>query len=180
LEKEVTQLATSVDDPGSILKALKHDPANIPGKSELATLFVAVIDSDRHELTLATAGAIPPLVRRADRRVENLATEICGFPLWLVPGQSYKNVTVPFGPGEVVIFHTDGVTAVTDHRGCPFHVNSLRQAIAHAPDDAASVGQSILEAIRRFAHGRTQVDDITLLCLRRALPTNRLGRTVSR
>ena len=92
------------------------------------------------------------------------------MPLWVVPGQTYENVTVPIGPGEVVVFQSDGVTAVIDHQSQILDLNSLRQAIVQAPDGAASVGESILEAIRRFGQGRTQMDDITLLCLGRAVP----------
>ena len=54
-----------------------------------------------------------------------------------------KNVTVPIGPGEMVIFHSDGVTAVINNLNNLFGLNRLRQTIAQAPNDAASVGQSI-------------------------------------
>ena len=47
---------------------------------------------------------------------------------------------------------------------------SLRNAIAQAPDGAASVGQSILETIRRFGQCGKQTDDITLLCVGRQVP----------
>jgi phosphoserine phosphatase RsbU/P len=169
-ETEVCRLASTTTDPASILQALNNDFLD-PAVSEIfATLLVAVIDSDRDELTLANAGHLPPLFCRADRRVESLAVEICGYPLWVVPGQTYENVRVPIGPGEVVVFHSDGVTAVTDHQNCVFDLNRLRLAVAQAPDGAASVGQSILEAIRRFGLGKAQFDDITLLCLGRVVP----------
>jgi len=175
LEKEVTGLAVSVDDPASILKTLNHDLADLVGECNFATLFVAVIDGERHELTLANAGNVCPFLRRADRRVEPLAEEISGLPLWIDPGQTYDNDTVPVGPGEVVIFHSDGMTAVIDQQGRLFDVKHLRQAIVQAPDGAASVGQSILDAIRRFGDGRAQMDDISLLCLGRLVPTTVLG-----
>ena len=115
-----------------------------------------------------------------DRRVESLAEEIKGLPLWIDPGQTYEHVTVPIGPGEVVIFHSDGVTAVIDHQSHSFDLNCLRLAIAQAPGGATSAGQSILDAIRRFGQGRAQVDDITLLCIGRAVPTTLFGGEVSR
>jgi hypothetical protein len=68
---------------------------------------------------------------------------------------------------EVVIFHSGGVTAVIDHQRNILDLNSLRAAIAEAPGGAASVGQSILEAIRNFRQGQAQGDDITLLCFGR-------------
>jgi hypothetical protein len=49
-------------------------------------------------------------------------------------------------------------------------LDRLRQAISQAADDTASLGQSIPEAIRRFGKGRAELDDISLLCLGRAVP----------
>ncbi len=166
LATELMRLAGTSTDPASILTALNND---VFDPNKFACLVVAVIDSDHHELTIANAGYIPPLIRRVDRRVEFLAEEVSGFPLWIDPGASYENATVPVGPGEIVIFQSDGVTAVIDHQNQLFDLKSLERAIAQAPGGAASVGQSILEAIRRFGQGQAQQDDITLLCLGRAM-----------
>jgi sigma-B regulation protein RsbU (phosphoserine phosphatase) len=176
LEAEVTRLLGATSDPAAILEALNNDPVD---PNSFACLLVAVIDSDRHELILANAGHAPPLLRHADRQTELLGERMSGFPLWLDSSLPYDNVTVPIGPGEMVVFHSVGVTAVTDHQGCLFDLKRLRQAIAQASDDAASVGQSILKAIDRFRGGRAQVDDITLLCLGR-VPTTLIGREASR
>ena len=135
-----------------------------------------MIDGDHHELTIVNAGHVFPLLRRVDRRVEFLAEEIIGFALGIDPGKTYEQVTVPIGPGEAVIFRSDYVTAGIHDRGCNIDLEGLRKAIGQAPGAAASVGESILEAIRRFREGRAQVDDITLLCLWRAEPQVTHGR----
>jgi phosphoserine phosphatase RsbU/P len=168
LATELIQLVGTTTDPASILRALTSDLADST-KDRFACLVVAVIDSYRHELTIANSGCIPPLIRRADRRVDFLAEKVSGFPLWIDPGAIYENATVPVGPGEIVVFHSGGVTAVINHQNQLFDLKSLQRAIAQAPHGAASVGQSILEAIHRFARGRRQMDDITLLCLGRAV-----------
>jgi len=168
LATELIQLVGNTTDPASILRALNND---VFDPDRFACLVVAVIDSDRHVLTIANAGYIPPLLRRADLRVEFLAEGVSGFPLWIIPGHIYENSTVPVGPGDIVVFHSDGATAVIDNQNHLFDLKSLQQAIAQAPDGVASVGQSILEAIRRFGQGRPQMDDITLLCLGRAVRT---------
>jgi sigma-B regulation protein RsbU (phosphoserine phosphatase) len=163
-------------DPASILESLNSDPVDPSG---FACLLGAVIDSDRHELTLANAGHAPPVLRLADRQTVLLGEDIMGFPLWVDPAQTYKNLTVPIGPGEMVIFHSDGVTAVIDEQDNLFDLSRLRQAIAQASDDATSVGRSILEAINRFRGGRVQMDDITVLCVGRVAPTTRFGGEAS-
>jgi sigma-B regulation protein RsbU (phosphoserine phosphatase) len=167
LEAEVNRLVGKTGDPASILMALNND---LFDPNRFACLMVAVIDSDCHELTLASAAHVAPFLRRVDRRVEALGEKATGMPLRIVPEPTYENVTVSIGPGEVVIFHSDGLTAVVDHQSHLLDLNSLRLAIAEALDGAASVGQSILEAIRLFGQGRPQVDDITLLCVGRPVP----------
>jgi serine phosphatase RsbU (regulator of sigma subunit) len=183
LETEVIRLAGTMSDPALILKALNHELVDLT-EERFATLVVTMIDGDRHELTFASAGCMPPLFRHTDRRVESLAEEIAGLPLWFDPGQTYENVTVALDPGEIVVFHTDGVTGVTQSvqihdPGCNIDFKGLQLAVAQAPDGATSVEQSILEAIRRFGQGRPQVDDITLFCLGRVAPPTPLGREVS-
>ncbi len=179
LVTELIRLVGTTTEPASILKSLNNASIDPAMGWVFATLLVVVIDSDRHELTIANAGHAYPLLRRVDRRVEFLAEKVTGFPLGIHPGRTYENVTVPVGPGEVVIFYFDGVTAVIDHQEQLFDMSCLRHAIAQAPGGAASVGQSILDAIRRFGQGRAQVDDITLLCLGRTVPTTLLVGKVS-
>ncbi len=167
LVAEINRIVGMTGDPASILTALNKD---LFDPDKIACLLVPVIDNDCHELTLASAGFTAPFLRSCDRRVVSIGEKAIGMPLWLVPGQTYENVTVAVGAGEVVIFYCDGVTAVVNRQNEIFNLNSLRQAIAQSVGDAASVGQSILEAIRRFRHGRVQTDDITFLCVGRVSP----------
>lgn len=170
MEAAISRLIGDRTDPASLLRALNDDSLVQDDSERFATLVVAVIDGDRHELTLANAGHVAPIVRHADRRTEPLAKDLIGFPLWIVPGQTYEEVTVAIGPEDMVILHSDGVTAITGEQGCVFGHERLRQPIAQAPDDAESVGLSILQVIEGFRGGRALTDDITLLCLGRDEP----------
>jgi hypothetical protein len=164
MEAEICRLADTLTSPASMLEVLNNE---LPDPENFACLLVALIDGDRHEMTFANAGHLSPLIRHLDRRTESIAQDRAGVPLWIIASQMYENVTVPIGPDEIVIFHSDGVTEVMDNQHNLFHLDRLRQAIAQAPVDAASVGQSILEAIRRFRQEQLQMDDMTLLCLSR-------------
>ena len=167
LESELVRLVDTETDPSRLLKELNHSLTDIAGETDFAMLVVAIIDGDRHEMTVANAGSMCPLLRRPDGRVEMLMEDVCGFPLWVDRKQTYETITIPVGIGDVAVFFSDGITAVIDHQERLFDLNRLRTAIAKAPDDAASVGWSILQAVRRFQSDRPQLDDITLLCLGR-------------
>ena len=167
LEAEVVRLVNPGSEPAALLEALNQGLMDLTGEASFATMVVAVIDGERHELSVASAGSVPPLLRRSNGRVEDVTEEVCGLPLWVVREQTYETVTVSVGPGDIVVLFSDGVTAVSDHKHRLFDMNSLNEAIAQAPSSAASVGQSVLEAARRFGGGRPQPDDMTLLCLGR-------------
>jgi serine phosphatase RsbU (regulator of sigma subunit) len=169
LEAEVVRLVGETNNPATTLNRLN---SFYGGDERFATLVVAVIDGDRHELTFANAGHLSPLLRRCDGRVETLGEEIAGYPLWVVTEQTYQEVTVPIMPGEVVVFWSDGVTAELDPYCNLFAFDRLLLAITHAERGARSVGESVVNALTDFRGGRARVDDITLLCLGRVVRTD--------
>ena len=70
---------------------------------------------DTVHLEVATAGHPAPLVVRADGSVEQPV--VTGTVLGLLPGTPYASVSVDLAPGETCLFHTDGVTEASGHRG---------------------------------------------------------------
>jgi sigma-B regulation protein RsbU (phosphoserine phosphatase) len=166
VEAEVVRMVGPGSDPTSLLGALNVGLMDLIGES-FATMMVAVIDGDRHELSVASAGSLPLLLRRSNGRIEAVGEDVCGLPLGIERGQTYETVAVPIRPGDVVVFHSDGVTEIIDHEDNAFDRNALEKAIDQASSTAAAVGQRILEAVRRFSGGRPQPADMTLLCLGR-------------
>ncbi len=167
LEAELVQLVNPESDPAAVLEALNDGLMDLVGEASFASMVVAVIDGEHHKLSVANAGSSPPLLRRPNGRVEDLTEEVCGLPLWVVREQTYETVTVPVGPGDVVVFFSTGVTAISDHEDSLFDMNSLIEAITRAPSGVGPVGLWVLEAIRRFGGGRPYPFDMTLLCLGR-------------
>jgi serine phosphatase RsbU (regulator of sigma subunit) len=156
LEAAFIRLAGTTTDPASILKSLNSTLISLALDCYFATLLVVVIDSNPHELTLANAGHVLPFIRRADRQVESLVEGVTGIPLWIVPDQTYNKVNVPIGPGEVVVFHTDGVTSVFDPQDHLFDHHALRLAIAQAPVGAAPVGSRSLKPFAISGRGESR------------------------
>jgi phosphoserine phosphatase RsbU/P len=167
IEAELVRLVNPESQPGEFLEALNCGLMDLVGEASFASMVAAVIDGERHELSVANAGASPLLLRRSNGRVEDLTEEVCGLPLWVVREQTYETVTVPVVPGDVVVFFSTGVTAISDDEDTLFDMDSLIEAITQAPSGVGSVGLWVLEAIRRFAGGRPHPFDMTLLCLGR-------------
>src|SRR5262249_49494700 len=114
-----------------------------------------------------SAGHQNILVRRAGGTVEEIVSEGAGPPLGAVRDADYRPTLVGLEPGDVVVLYSDGLTDALDQNRNFFGLRRLRTEIAQAPDGAAAVGESILAAVRNHFAGRSQFDDITIVCFGR-------------
>ncbi|WP_353062866.1 PP2C family protein-serine/threonine phosphatase [Tunturibacter psychrotolerans] len=133
--------------------------------SRYATLVFFVYDPTAQTLTYVNAGHNPPLLLN-DSEVTRLE---CGGPvLGLLPDATYEEQTLAFNPGDTLTIYTDGITEAINSRGVEWEEQGLLAAVLeqNSPSAAAAV-QDILFSLHSFASGTPQVDDMTLLVLRR-------------
>jgi serine phosphatase RsbU (regulator of sigma subunit) len=152
LPEAVAQLNTTLIRPGT--------------EDRFITCVVAVVDLDHLTLSLVNAGHLPPLLRRADGTVEELGEAVAGLPLGVLD-RPYQEATLPLGPGEAVVFYTDGVTEARNPRNEMYGVDQLKKVVEKGPGEAEALGTAVLDDLQRFVAGRPAHDDVTLLCLRR-------------
>jgi serine phosphatase RsbU (regulator of sigma subunit)/pSer/pThr/pTyr-binding forkhead associated (FHA) protein len=131
------------------------------------TLSLSLLDVPSRTLTIASAGHLPLLIRRADGRVEEVGEDVSGYPLGIDGDSTYDQAEIRLEPGDVVVVHSDGVTdarspgeelydSQDNHR--------LKKRVAAGPGTPAGLGRAILQEIREFSAGHPQADDITLIC----------------
>ena len=72
-------------------------------------------------------------------------------------------------PGDLLFLYTDGVTEAEDPEARQFGEDRLEGLLAKKGHGASSLQwvERIEAAVREFARGRSQFDDITCLALRR-------------
>jgi serine phosphatase RsbU (regulator of sigma subunit)/PAS domain-containing protein len=114
-------------------------------------------------LVLAAAGHPPPLVLRADGRVETVAAE--GPLLGVLPAVVHDDVIVTLGAGDALFCFTDGVTEGRGPEGM-FGDERLAELLrASAGLDAGALVDAIADTVVAFQGGRSQ-DDLAVLALR--------------
>jgi serine phosphatase RsbU (regulator of sigma subunit) len=136
-------------------------------EEKFITLSLSVLDSDRRTLALTSAGHLPVLVRRANGTIDEIGEEIAGFPLGIVPEADYRQTEIALNPGDVVAVFSDGVTDARNIREEIYESRDKRRLLRKLADTSGSaetIGRAILQDIREFSAGHTQVDDITLIC----------------
>ncbi|MGC4759665.1 SpoIIE family protein phosphatase [Micromonospora trifolii] len=166
-------LALADPTPAAVLGGLDRLVTSLGAEAGTHELFVTVafgvIDAERRELTLSSAGHPAPLIRRgdADGRFHAEYVDVpAGPPLGL--GGRPGTTTVPFRPGDTVLLFSDGV--VERRR------QSLSAGLATLSDAIAKAGSGDPRALCAVATaavpGGTE-DDVAVLAVEHALTPSR-------
>lgn len=106
LKVAIAMEAAHVRTPARLLAELN---AFFCGKLErqFITAVVAFIDTATGDVVVSSAGHPPPLVRRANGAVEEIAVQ--GFVLGRMRAAQFHDAAVTLAPGDAIVFYTDGV-----------------------------------------------------------------------
>jgi sigma-B regulation protein RsbU (phosphoserine phosphatase) len=133
----------------------------------LVTAIAAEVDPSRGSLTYASAGHEPALLAR---RATGLVAELPagGMLLGLAAAAPTADREVPFEPGDLALFYTDGVTDALDAEGRRFGAERLAATVASVGGLAAATAVAeVLGAVDQFVGSAEPADDLTLVAVRR-------------
>lgn len=134
-----------------------------PGK--FVTCFYALLDVQHRALIFCNAGHNPPILRRADGRMEALMEG--GLALGIVPGATYEDRPLTLRPGDVLVLYTDGITEAMDRAKQQFGQPRLEALIERLHTRSA---QEILDAIvgaaLEWSGEAEQSDDLTVIVVK--------------
>ena len=158
-------LRETPDLPGAILKANAY-LANNNAAELFATLLYAAFDPRSGEIEYVSCGHLPALLRRAGGAVETLPAG--GLPVGLFDDLKLAARRAELLEGDLFFLYTDGVTEASDINEIEFGERRLERLLAQGESAAAAHWVARVEdAVREFARGKPQFDDITCLALRR-------------
>jgi len=137
---------------------------NLPPASYF-TLVLAVFDPARALVVHANAGHPPGLCLRASGAVEWLSVEGPAVGL-LHEDVRFETAEIELGPGDLLVFYTDGITEVEDKDGTEFGRERLAAAASGAAGSAAAVVAAVHAAASAFRGGAPRADDATVIAVR--------------
>jgi pSer/pThr/pTyr-binding forkhead associated (FHA) protein len=164
---EVRHLVRAGASPHEVAEGVNHHFFDADLPCRFITLLVAMIDAVTHRITLVNAGHCCPLVRRGDGRIEEVGDCEAGMPLGIDRHGNYRSAESSIGPGDVFVMFTDGVSDAMGPGDTHFGIDGIKRTLATTPGGPALVGDGLLSALRSHASGRSQYDDIALICFGR-------------
>jgi len=160
-------LARQIEGPAEIL-ARMNDELAVQNPRGMFVTMVCLDVRRGGQVTCANAGHDSLLLVRPDGSPREVFPS-SGTVLGLFPGQVYQNETLELGTGDTLVLYTDGVTEAADAEKVLFGQERLHECFAQGAGPTATVTvDRLLAAVRAFAGGAPQSDDITILALRRS------------
>ncbi|MGW6907860.1 SpoIIE family protein phosphatase [Streptomyces sp. NPDC054940] len=165
--------ATAGAGPGQVLARTDRDLTDLEAGRFVSCLY-AHLDLARHQVSLASAGHPPPLLRHPDHHVHAVAIDP-GPPLGLGMGTTIFPVTaLPLAEGSLLALYTDGLVEVpgTD-------IEQTTADLAHHLGESSHLPLHHLvdHLVHRIRPAGRHTDDIALLLLRpTARPDGRAAR----
>ncbi len=138
--------------------------ATDPGR--FATFFLALIARAEPSMRFCNAGHNPGVLIHQGC-VEMLPAT--GLPLGAFEGAEYEETEHEFGPGDLLVLYSDGITECPAGTELYGEDRLLRviSSFAQRPAPSAQIGEAILDDVRAFSSGNLDADDVTLVVVRR-------------
>ena len=158
--------AIQEDSPSAILSKLSRLLSVTEG-GQLATVLCALLDLHTREVTLASAGHLPPLLI-ADGHTEYLAAKV-GVPIGMEDNAAYESVKVALPQGATLLAFTDGLVE-RRHESLDRGLARLREAAASNHRDLPDLLSHVLSELDQPA----AQDDTAIIGVRWS-PSRRSG-----
>ncbi len=169
-------VVSKVDGGGTLAAALRSvnrllhrrsSGSGHPGR-KFTALCLAGLTAGGRELCWVNAGMTEPLLKSGDS-VRFLATPEPRLPLGIHQEEAYREERVGLAPGDVVLVYTDGVPEAQDPNGEVYGYEALERLLRRLPTAGMSAREilaALLDAVRGFAAGVPQQDDMTVVVVK--------------
>lgn len=157
-------LAPQKLQPAEMLKQMNQLVGERRIEGRFMTACFATWQKGRQKLRVANAGQSQPLLYK-DNRCGKI--ELTGFPLGIFEDVSYDEWGVTLEPGNILVFHSDGIAETSNKEGQFFGVSRIKELIERHHDlSAAELADRILNEVDWFTQSAPLFDDRTLVVMK--------------
>jgi len=150
--------------PSEMLRQMNQIVGERKIEGRFMTACYATWQKGRQKMRIANAGQSQPLLYKDGRCGK---VELTGFPLGIFEDVTYDEWSVTLEPGNIVVFHSDGIAETSNNEGQFFGTERLRKLIeSHHELSATEISDTILREVDWFAQSAPLSDDRTLVVLK--------------
>jgi sigma-B regulation protein RsbU (phosphoserine phosphatase) len=161
LQAAVRAFATAAADPHDVCGSVNRLLCRNIESGKFVTFCYVDMDTDGRTLRYANAGHFPPMLVRADGRIDRL--QPTGIVLGVSADWRYQAANVTLRSGDRLVCFTDGITEAESPGGEPFGEDRLAEMIArHRTEPADALTRVVLDAVNGWT-GTGPQDDATLI-----------------
>jgi sigma-B regulation protein RsbU (phosphoserine phosphatase) len=150
--------------PAEMLRAINVFLGERIIEGRFMTLCFATWNLRRRKFRIANAGQEEPFLLHEGKCRKMV---LPGFPLGMFEEASYEELSYTLNPGDIVVFHSDGLGDTQNASGEFFGDDRVSNLICQNRElTADGIADRILEAVDTFSGGKHPADDRTLLVLK--------------
>jgi sigma-B regulation protein RsbU (phosphoserine phosphatase) len=154
-------LAPQKLQPAEMLRQMNQLVGERRVEGRFMTACFATWQKGRQKLRVANAGQSQPLLYK-DGRCDRI--ELTGFPLGIFEDVQYDEWGVTLEPGNILVFHSDGIAETANSEGQLFGNERLRKLIEHHHEmSATEMADMVLREVDWFSQSAPLSDDRTLV-----------------
>ncbi len=133
---------------------------------KFATLFVGLLDVERHELAFCNAGHENPILLRKGAQIDRLATG--GMALGVLEEFPYQQDVARMETGDMLFIYSDGIPDAVNEFDQPFGEERLIACVREGESEpAASIVKRVIDAVHAHENGAERIDDLTVIVVKR-------------
>jgi sigma-B regulation protein RsbU (phosphoserine phosphatase) len=157
-------LAPQKLQPAELLRQMNQIVGERRIEGRFMTICFATWQKGRSKLRVANAGQSQPLLYKDGRCGK---VELTGFPLGIFEDVSYDEWSVTLVPGDILVFHSDGIAETANAEGQFFGTERIRKLVDEQHElSAGELAERIFREVEWFAQAAPPADDRTLVVMK--------------
>jgi len=171
IERSSAQIEANRLNPENIIKMLNKLLRNVMKKGKFVTLFLGVLNTEKHYFKFTCAGHDPCILFNPKKNVfRKISTngQACGILPSTLFDKNVEEKKISISKGDYFIFNTDGITEAKNFDNKEYmenyykNIQKLKKEI-----NTKELLSYIINDVNNFVKNASQYDDMTLLCIKR-------------
>jgi len=134
--------------------------------TKFATLFNGILNKEKNEITYTNAGHNNPFLIKSDNTI--IRPDVGGVIVGIMPSVPYNEEVIQFEEGDLLVIFSDGITEAMNSEEEEYEEERFTKLLLENKDKSAEkLITLIIKEVTDFCEGQPQMDDMTVVIIKR-------------